>query len=376
MLKCPNCQSDLQKIKGKGCVFWACPSCHGRSVTIPLLRRFVARRVVNQLWLKAKSGDSLRNRQCPDCQKYMAEVSVDTGSSTEAIDVCTSCQFVWFDPNEYERMPATEKKVPVQKELSQEAKERLAMIQMKEISEKAREEDSDYCAEEWWHWIPGILGMPVEEGNSLDNKPWMTWLIATMVVVISLISFLNLSEVARQFGVIPAEIMRYGGGTLLSSFFIHGSVIHLLGNIYFFLIFGDNVEDWLGKGKFLFLLISATVVGGLLHCLGDPRSHVVCIGASGGISGIIAFYALAFPNVKVSFLFHFYLYFRWVRFPAFVMFIIWGALQLLTAGAQLEGLTNVSALAHLGGALTGIICWFFFKKREKIADSGYNKSEY
>ena len=128
--------------------------------------------------------------------------------------------------------------------------------------------------------------------------------------------------------------------------------------MYFFLVFGDNVEDILGKKRFLILLFAAAFVGDIVHIMGDIHSITPCVGASGGISGVLAFYALKFPHANLGlFVRH-----RWICLPANVIFFIWIVLQLICVYKQLHGFSNVSALAHLGGACVGFIFWFVTRK--------------
>jgi membrane associated rhomboid family serine protease len=145
------------------------------------------------------------------------------------------------------------------------------------------------------------------------------------------------------------------------SFFLHGGIFHLLSNLCFLLVFGDKVEDDLGSGRFLLLLTMATVVGDIVHIAADPDSTLPCIGASGGISGVIAYYALKFPRARLGFLFWIFHVFRWVRAPAVVLFVVWIGIQLLGTSNQLAGISNVSYLAHLGGAAVGFVFWLVFR---------------
>jgi len=126
---------------------------------------------------------------------------------------------------------------------------------------------------------------------------------------------------------------RHGGLTFLTSFLLHSGVFHLLGNVYFLLVFGNNVEDWLGKWRFLLLLLCATLIGDVVHVFGNADSTTPCIGASGGISGVVAFYALKFPRVRLGFLMRLYLWFRWISVPAYAMFFIWMPMQFLGVDA-------------------------------------------
>ena len=185
-----------------------------------------------------------------------------------------------------------------------------------------------------------------------------------MITVISLLAFTNLQQVVNDWGMIPAEWWRYGGVTFLSSFLLHAGWFHLVGNLYFLIVFGDNVEDYLGRWRMGLLLLVATVAGDLLHILSDSSSTVPCVGASGGISGIIVFYALQFPRARLGILFRYYVYFRWIRFPAWAALVIWILFQILGAYMQLQGLSDVSAMAHLGGAGVGLVAWLIWHRME------------
>ncbi len=168
----------------------------------------------------------------------------------------------------------------------------------------------------------------------------------------------------RSAEFIPTEWYRVGGATLIASFFLHAGVWHLVGNTYFLVVFGDNVEDQLGWKRFAFLLLVAHIAGVAAHGLIDPRSSVPLIGASAGISGVIAYYAVAFPKARLGVLF-FFLF--WLRLPAYAWLVLWGLFQLLTAHAQLAGTTNVSALGHLGGAAVGFVAALVVRRRRREA---------
>src|SRR5437660_12260934 len=92
--------------------------------------------------------------------------------------------------------------------------------------------------------------------------------------------------------------------------------------------------------------------------LGDPHSTITTVGASGMISGILAFYALQFPHARLTMFFRFY----WVHIPAWGAFLGWGLLQLIGVVNQLSGFSRVSSLAHVGGALSGIVLWLLWRK--------------
>jgi len=229
-----------------------------------------------------------------------------------------------------------------------------------------------------WKAIPALFGFPVEKNTSaLQSKPWVTWSLAALIAMISLVAFGRLEQSVTQFGLIPDEAFRLGGLTWITSFFLHGGFWHLIGNLYFLLIFGDNVEDYLGRGKYLLLILAADMFGNLLHVLLSPASAVPCIGASGGISGIIVFYALQFPRARLSFLLCGWwgLYmsrwgFGWWSIPAWGALILWLLLQTFTLSMEWDGSSTVAASAHFGGAIAGFLAWLWWRNKERQPVSG------
>ena len=167
----------------------------------------------------------------------------------------------------------------------------------------------------------------------------------------------------KEYGLIPAECFRNNGSTFITSMFLHGGIGHLLGNMYFLLIFGDNVEDALGKPLYLLLMLASGLTAGLLHIAILPNSTLPCVGASGFISGIIAAYAVFFPDVTISLCLRFFLYFRWLGIPAWFAFVLWMLLQGLMTLMTFHVEAGVAYGAHLGGALFGLAVGFLLRRR-------------
>ncbi|MBN1900871.1 rhomboid family intramembrane serine protease, partial [Candidatus Sumerlaeota bacterium] len=217
--------------------------------------------------------------------------------------------------------------------------------------------------DEWWEMIPAYLGLPVRiTAHEINCMPWMTWALTALTCLVSIVSFNNLEPAVMQLGMIPAEMFRMGGLTLVSNFFIHGDLFHLIGNMYFLMLFGGKAEDSLGKKRFLILIFLATIIGNFVHAGFFPASHAPLIGASGGISGLMVFYLLKFPRVKLGFFFWFWLYIRWVRISAPVFLLFWILQQLVVVIRQMGGIGNVSGLGHAGGAAVGFFFYLFYRK--------------
>jgi membrane associated rhomboid family serine protease len=241
----------------------------------------------------------------------------------------------------------------------------LAMAEVERLSKQAEGSDFDSAApEESWKQIAAFLGMPVEfDAREEQHKPWATWLLSAVIVCVSLLAFLNLRELVDRFGLIPTEATRLAGLTFVTSFFLHAGIIHLAGNMYFLLAFGHAVENFLRPLRYLALIALAAFIGDLAHIALDPRSQTPCIGASGGIAGVIMFYALNFPRMRLAFLMRYgFVWFRWIRLPAWFVFVLWILFQIIGTFEQKAGISSVSSAAHLGGAAVGLLAWLVWRK--------------
>lgn len=371
MLTCPKCHSTLVRCQNEFGNFWHCGECDGTALTAPLLRRFVDRETYNKLWQGSRQFEHPRKYECPGCNNRMEEVPIDLPVGVRHIDICDRCHFVWLDAGEWSDLPNAPAEESTERNayqgLSPETRERIAVERIRKIRRDADEGSKDYGligSDEWWHWIPGLLRMPVEEEQpTIGALPLATWGIGVLIFLVSLLGFVFPNEAIDGFGLIPAEWQRMGGATLLTSFFLHGGWFHLLGNLYFLVVFGDNVEHFLGPLKFVGLLLLTTLCGDLLHILIDPSSKEPCIGASGGISGVMAFYALSFPRARIAVLLIYFFRGGWLRLGAIWMFGLWLLMQLLIIFQQANGMSSVSGAAHLGGALAGAFFWWLWRKR-------------
>jgi membrane associated rhomboid family serine protease/Zn-finger nucleic acid-binding protein len=365
MFTCPNCHGILANNKNDLGIFWICSRCGGRAVSLTVLRRAIGQGSVNRLWSAARDGHGIPSRNCPTCARQMLEVNAPTAEPIR-LDVCRTCQFAWFDPAEFEQMPqpAVQTQAAPSPALPEKARQAAALLEVKRISEEAaRGPDGEMPVESWKH-LPALFGLPVEcDTSPLRSVPWLTWSVTALICVISIAAFSNLRHAIHEFGLIPAEVWRDHGLTMITSFFLHGSVFHLVTNVYFLLVFGDNVEDYLGRWRWLLLLFGAAIAGDVGHVLANPTSTVPCVGASGGISGVIAFYALKFPHARLGFMWGRWWYYSWVTLPAWGAFALWTVLQVAGAGFQLAGMSAVSAFAHLGGAAMGLLFWSFWRTR-------------
>src|SRR5438067_3309765 len=301
-LLCPRCQVPLKEVRTSGGIFYGCDLCGGRAVTIELLRKRFTPESINPLWLHAMRGEGRVSVPCPSCRQPTIGVALSARAEIN-VDVCQHCHFIWFDAHEVDTLVPRQPE-PVAPELPQKAREMLAIAEVERLSKQAEGPDIDSAApEESWKQIAAFLGMPVVfDAPEEQRKPWATWLLSATIICVSLLALLNLRDVVQRFGLIPVEATRLSGLTFVTSFFLHAGTIHLAGNMYFLLAFGYAVEDFLRPLRYLALIALVAFIGDLAHSVLDPRSQTPCIGASGGIAGVITFYALNFPRVRLGFL--------------------------------------------------------------------------
>jgi membrane associated rhomboid family serine protease len=276
------------------------------------------------------------------------------------LDACRKCTVVWFDGNQFEAT-TPEGALENPDQMRARAEDYLAH----QVPKRQEAAPSPQWDEIGWKLAPAMLGMPVElDPHASTQRPWATWSLTAVVVIVSLLAMANIQEIANRFGFVPAQAWRYGGLTFLTCFFLHGGFLHLFGNMYFQVVFGGGVEKAIGPWRFLLLIGLATVGGDLLHLVLQPHFKIPSIGASGGISGIIVFYALKFPKARLGFMFRIFMF---VAMPAWVALVLWMLYQGLGAFMQVQGFSAVNSFAHLGGAATGFLLWLCWRKEASAA---------
>jgi rhomboid family protein len=168
----------------------------------------------------------------------------------------------------------------------------------------------------------------------------------------------------RQYGVVPAY---FAPATLISSMFLHGSWSHVLGNMWYLWIFGDNVEDRMGHFRFLIFYLLCGIAAALGQIFIDPTSTLPTIGASGAIAGVMGAYFVLYPQSRVLTLIPLIIIWEVVELPAIFLLGFWFLMQLFSAGAIAATANSqaggVAFMAHVAGFLTGLVGVFIFKKR-------------
>ena len=206
---------------------------------------------------------------------------------------------------------------------------------------------------------------PLYDENRRRTVPIVTWALIAINVLVFWWEFTNSFDpwIFFTFGEIPFFIFQgerlY---TLITSMFLHADFLHILGNMIYLFIFGDNIEDRFGHIKYLFFYLIFGIVGGLTHSAmsvmsGGLEALIPTIGASGAVSGILGAYIVLFPRARiVSIVPSIYLV-QIARVPAVIFIGFWFIVQLLYAGS----ITSIAYMAHIGGFLAGFIVATAFK---------------
>jgi len=219
--------------------------------------------------------------------------------------------------------------------------------------------------------------IPIRDINHTHRTPVVTWAIigANLAIFVGSLSLgkPEAEALVMRFGVIP-DVMLHGdwslarlqGGavgslvTPFTSMFLHGGVLHVGSNMLFLHVFGDNVEDVLGRARFVLFYALCGVGAVVGQILVDPNSMVPMIGASGAISGVLAGYVTLFPHARVVTLIPIFIFIHFMEVPAVIFIVLWFLLQVvqgyLALGIIAEGGGGVAWFAHIGGFLAGLLC--------------------
>ncbi|MEO0105666.1 MAG: rhomboid family intramembrane serine protease [candidate division WOR-3 bacterium] len=211
--------------------------------------------------------------------------------------------------------------------------------------------------------------IPLRDDIPSLKRPIFVYLIVIINVLIFLYELTlgaYLKDFILEYGIIPVSIIKGEGlSTLFTGMFLHGNFIHILGNMLYLWVFGDNVEDIFGHFWFLVMYFLSGLAGSILHILRNPYSQDPMIGASGAISGVLGAYLVLFPNARILTLIPIGFFLRIALVPAFLFLGIWILLQFLYSSI---GVPGVAWSAHIGGFIIGLIMGLFFRKRKKKID--------
>jgi membrane associated rhomboid family serine protease len=231
-----------------------------------------------------------------------------------------------------------------------------------------------------------VLPIPLTDENPTERAPVATVGLIVLNVLVWLYELVHgVSLSVLDYGLIPSWLLHglrqgpltLGDGTplvliqevpwpltVLSAMFVHASWMHLIGNMWFLWIFGDNVEDFLGRRAYLVFYLACGVAAAAAQILSGPGSNVPVVGASGAIAGVLGGYALLYPRARVRCLLWVIIFVTFVRIPAWVLLGGWFILQFFTPGGS-----GVAWVAHVGGFLAGLALVWAFGGRDRARTS-------
>ncbi len=243
--------------------------------------------------------------------------------------------------------------------------------------------------------------IPISDRNPVLRTPIVTYVLLAAIAAVWLIvqrgwdfsdaGFYALSASVCNFGLVPGELtgaaplgqaipiapgmacvidnLAINALTPVTSMFLHGSWGHIIGNGLFLGVFGNNVEDVMGRGRFLLFYLMCGLAAAAAHVLVTPASPIPTVGASGAISGVLGAYLVLFPRVRVNMLFIFIIIFRIIPIPAWLVLAYWFILQIVMglpelSAADRELTGGVAVWAHVGGFVAGMVLVKLFENRD------------
>jgi len=233
--------------------------------------------------------------------------------------------------------------------------------------------------------------LPLKDDQPRFSTPYVTWFLIGINILIFLFEA-SLDQrsgdlFVRQFGMIPSHLTALLAGSpryslpqavipLLTSMFLHGSWMHVLGNMWFLWIFGDNVEDYLGHFTYLVFYIVAGLLAMATQIAIYPRSNIPTVGASGAIAGVLGAYFVLYSGARVLTWFPPIFFFH---LPAWVMLGYWFVFQFFTGAVTLsmtpagKDVGGVAVWAHVGGFIAGAVMIKIFPERKRRSPYAWNR---
>lgn len=218
--------------------------------------------------------------------------------------------------------------------------------------------------------------IPLSDENRTSRTPVVSYALLGTIVLAFLWQLQAGNAAVYAFGLIPARLV-HGAllppqldwapawATVFTSMFLHGGWMHLGGNLLYLWIFGDNVEDALGRGRFVAFYLLCGVAAALVQTVSETTSIVPMIGASGAISGVLGAYLRLFPHARVRVLVPLFIVFYTIRVPAWVVLGLWFLFQLASSAMIQPGQGGIAFFAHIGGFLSGLILVGLLMPRRK-----------
>ncbi len=217
--------------------------------------------------------------------------------------------------------------------------------------------------------------IPIRDELRTRTTPVVNYLLIALNVIVFIFMALTPSQsesIVQQYAMIPARVtshLDFGDVVdIFTSMFMHAGLAHIAGNMLYLWIFGDNVEDAMGHGRYLFFYLLGGVIASVTHILTNPSSSIPTVGASGAIAAVLGAYLILYPGSRVVTLIPLGFFLRLTAVPAVIVLGLWFLLQfvegLITLGSTAD-VGGVAVWAHIGGFIAGIILAKLFARRQE-----------
>ncbi len=214
--------------------------------------------------------------------------------------------------------------------------------------------------------------IPIRDQIPTRRVPFINYALIAANIFVFILQWLagsNQEALIYQFALIPASFtgsLSLGNiSDIFTSMFMHAGLAHLGGNMLYLWIFGDNVEDSMGHGKYLLFYLTGGLVASLAHIFTNPVSQIPTVGASGAIAAVLGAYLVLYPNSKVLTIIPLGFFLRMTMIPAAIVLGLWFVLQLFSGVLSMGGpdVGGVAFWAHIGGFIAGVILAKIFARR-------------
>ncbi|SEG32004.1 rhomboid family intramembrane serine protease [Marinobacterium lutimaris] len=325
MKYCPYCRHQaLRETTYQGQEIDVCPRCAGLWFEAGEFDAILDLEKDSSIELKRRDAHAKTDLPCPDCGSAMHRHHLMQGYRIE-IECCPHGHGSWI--------------------------ERAELAEAKAAKALNTPLETLNAGINWRTWLfQFVTQMPVEYNITPHNRPWVTWslLLLNTLIFAAMMFVPQIEEAMFYWAMIPNDISHGSHlGTLISSQFLHGSWLHLLSNMYFLWLTGDNLEDALGHVRFLLIYLLCGTFAALAQAMTDPSSTIPVIGASGAIAGLFGLYLFWFRKASLTLM----IFVFQKKVAPWVFFLIWLGLNLI---GMISGDQGVAYMAHIGGLVAGL----------------------
>ncbi len=369
VMKCPVCSNSLRQIRYKSVHIDICPKCKGiwfdsgeflqivqsvkesNEISPEKVELFEKRNV------QVLDNIDEKDRFCPRCDSTLHKFNYSYDSNV-FLDKCSECGGIWADADEVRRVASYLKSDPKAIAIGKGLAEKAQKVEDWRDLSQFGSELSGRIRIGYLLFLPKII-VPLSDDAQRKRIPIVTIsIIASCVLVFSGQVFFvsEPNDFVQEFGFISGDFLSVG---LISSMFLHGGVFHLLWNMFYLWLFGDNVEDRFNHfGYFVFYLLCG-IIASVIYSVFNWGSTIPAIGASGAVSGVMGAYCVFYPAARIKIFF----VYRVVHLPAVLFLVGWFLFQLIMGFlSKVVIASEIAWFAHIGGFAFGVTVAYFKKK--------------